>query len=90
MHDVHSDRRCARVVTTEREENMKTSELLGAREAMDAAAAIAGPYCGMSSRCEPRIYDDNPDRSRGAKAFHKKKARRKMAKASRRLNRKGR
>ncbi len=58
---------------------------------LEVAAAIAGPYSGMDRRCyDPRPYDNNPDRSRGAKAFHKKKARRKMAKASRRLNRKGR
>lgn len=62
--------------------NMSIARLL-------AAASIAGPYCGMDSRCEPRPYDNNPDRSRGAKEFRKKKSRRKMAKASRRANRNG-
>lgn len=52
-------------------------------------AALAGPYSGGDDYRERRPYDNNPDRSRGAKEFRKKKSRRKMAKASRRANRNG-
>lgn len=58
---------------------------LGLTQAVTAAMAAGA---GMNFSAPPSApYDNNPDRSRGAREFKRKKKRRKAAKKSRRTNR---
>lgn len=52
------------------------------------AAMANGPYTGGGEQYERAPYDPNPQRSVGAAEFKHKKKRRKMARASKKNNRK--
>lgn len=67
--------------------NTKKEHLVQA--VVGAASAVIG--AGMYNNTPPAVsYDDNPWRSKGARAFKHKKKRRKTADSSKRVNRRKR
>ena len=74
------------VGTTNKEENMNKNKAALAHAVTAAACSVIGT--GMYSDTPPAVsYDDNPRRSKGARAFKHKKKRRRAADKSRRANR---
>lgn len=65
---------------------MNTKKQVFAQAVVGAACSVIGT--GMYGHTSPAVsYDDNPWRSKGARAFKHKKKRRKTADKSRRTNR---
>lgn len=77
---------CMNGKTTNKEDNMNKSKAALAQAVTAAACSVIGT--GMYNNTPPVVsYDDNPRRSKGARAFKHKKERRRAADKSRRLNR---
>ncbi len=77
---------CMNVGTVNKEENMNKSKASLARAVTAAACSVIG--MAMYDSVPPAVScDDNPWRSKGARAFKRKKKRRRAADKSRRVNR---